>query len=230
MNAKKKRTLFALFCVLAVLLTGGLLCLRYAAPGAAPAVTQTAIPEDWRLMLVNSHHAIPEGYEPVLTELANGRSVDARIYPDLQAMFDAARSEGIYPVVGEGYRTHAEQERMMQEKIDSYLAEGCSKRTARELAEEWVAVPGTSEHELGLAVDINADTAHSENIEVYTWLAQNAWRYGFILRYPQGKEEITGISYEAWHYRYVGAETAQAIWAQGITLEEYLEQHPASTQ
>ena len=90
------------------------------------------------------------------------------------------------------------------------------------MAEQWVAIPGTSEHELGLAVDINADKERSSNEEVYNWLAENAWRYGLILRYPQGKEGITGIDYEPWHYRYVGKEVAKQIYEEGITLEEYV--------
>jgi len=90
------------------------------------------------------------------------------------------------------------------------------------MAGQWVAIPGTCEHELGLAVDINADKEQSSNEEVYNWLAENAWRYGFILRYPKGKEDITGIDYEPWHYRYVGKEVAKEIYEEGITLEEYV--------
>ena len=90
------------------------------------------------------------------------------------------------------------------------------------MAGQWVAIPGTCEHELGLAVDINADKEQSSNEEVYNWLAENAWRYGFILRYPKGKEDITGIDYEPWHYRYVGKEVAKQFYEEGITLEEYV--------
>ena len=90
-------------------------------------------------------------------------------------------------------------------------------------AKEWAAVPGTSEHQLGIAVDINADKTQSTNDEVYVWLAENAYRYGFILRYPQGKEQITGTNYEPWHYRYVGVENAKIIYEQQICLEEYIE-------
>ena len=186
-------------------------------------VAETVIPDDWRLILVNNTHALPEDYEISLTELSNGKKIDSRIYSDLQEMFDDARSEGIYPVVVEGYRTHGEQEQMMSEKIDSYKAEGYSKKEAEKLAEEWVAVPGTSEHELGLAVDINPDYNYSGDDELYRWLADNAYKYGFILRYPDGEESITGIAYEPWHYRYVGKENAFDIKNSGLTLEEYLE-------
>ena len=85
-----------------------------------------------------------------------------------------------------------------------------------------MAVPGTSEHQLGLAVDINANPDNSTDEEVYAWLAENAWQFGFILRYPQDKTQITGIQYEPWHYRYVGREAAAHIHTSGQCLEEYL--------
>lgn len=187
--------------------------------------TNQAIPEDWRLILVNNDHSIPKNYQIELYQLSNGIYIDSRIYPDLQQMFDDARSEGIYPIVGEGYRTHEEQEKIMDDKIDSFIIQGYSKKEAKKLAKEWVAEPGTSEHELGIALDINAEkSGSSSNWDVYSWLAENAYKYGFILRYPQSKEYITGIDYEPWHYRYVGRESALEIYTQQITLEEYLEQ------
>lgn len=205
---------------LIMILTVGIIIVLFCRRNKA---AETVIPDDWRLILVNNTHALPEDYEISLTELSNGKKIDSRIYPDLQEMFDDARSEGIYPVVVEGYRTHGEQEQMMSEKIDSYKAEGYSKKEAEKLAEEWVAVPGTSEHELGLAVDINPDYNYSGDDELYRWLADNAYKYGFILRYPDGEESITGIAYEPWHYRYVGKENAFDIKNSGLTLEEYLE-------
>ena len=98
-----------------------------------------------------------------------------------------------------------------------------SRSRAERTAKEWVALPGTSEHQLGIAVDINADKSMCSNEEVYAWLAENAYKYGFILRYPPEKQEITGTSYEPWHYRYVGVEVAREIYEQGICLEEYFE-------
>lgn len=181
------------------------------------------IPEDWRLILVNSKNAIPKNYEIELTQLSNGIYVDSRIYPNLQDMFDDAREQGIYPVVSEGYRTHEEQQNIMDDKISSFIDEGYSKKDAQNLAKDWVALPGTSEHELGMALDINADTSISSDEQIYSWLAENAYKYGFILRYPSGKECITGIDYEPWHYRYVGIEAASEIYSRQITLEEYLE-------
>lgn len=178
--------------------------------------------EDWNLMLVNRWNELPNNYSPELTELSNGERVDSRIYPALQAMFDDARAEGVYPIVRDGYRTTQEQQDLMAEKFQAYRSEGYSRSQAKKAAEDWVAIPGTSEHQLGSAVDINADNAKCSNDVVYAWLAENAHEYGFILRYPQGKEELTGISYEPWHYRYVGVEAAQEIYTQGVCLEEYV--------
>ena len=178
----------------------------------------------WNLILVNRLNSLPEDFEIDFTLLSNGQRVDSRIYPDLQMMFDDARAEDVFPIVREGFRTHEDQVKVFEDKVSAYMREGYRRRKAEELAEQLVAVPGTSEHELGLAVDINADNSRSTNDEVYIWLAENAWRYGFILRYPQGKEGITGIDYEPWHYRYVGKEAASEIYEERITLEEYLEE------
>jgi D-alanyl-D-alanine carboxypeptidase len=138
-------------------------------------------------------------------------------------MFDAARADGIYPVVASGYRTAEYQQSLLDEKVKEYKAQGYSAEKARESAEESVAVPGTSEHQLGIAVDINADTDKGASDEVYEWLYKNSCKYGFILRYPSDKTDITGTIYEPWHYRYVGAEAAKEIYTKRICLEEYLE-------
>ncbi|MDE6748348.1 MAG: M15 family metallopeptidase [Lachnospiraceae bacterium] len=179
--------------------------------------------EEWNLILVNTWNEIPEDYDVTLTELSNGQEVDSRIYPYLQDLFDAMREDGIYPIVREGYRTADEQQRILDDKVMAFIREGYSKSRAKRLAEKWVAIPGTSEHQLGIAVDINADKEKSSNEEVYEWLAENAYKYGFILRYPQGKEDITGTAYEPWHYRYVGEEAAEEIFNRQICLEEYFE-------
>ena len=181
------------------------------------------VSEEWNLIVVNRWTELPEDYSVELTELSNGQKVDSRIYPYLQEMFDAARAEGIYPIVREGYRTAEEQQEILDDKIQTYINQGYSQSRAEKTAKEWVALPGTSEHQLGIAVDINADKSKCSNEEVYAWLAENAYKYGFILRYPMGKQEITGTSYEPWHYRYVGIEAAYEINERGICLEEYFE-------
>ena len=176
----------------------------------------------WCLILVNKWNFIPDDYEVELTELTNGESVDKRIYPALQEMFDAARSDGVYPIIASGYRTAEEQQSLMDEKIADYKAEGYPAGEAVTKAEAWVAIPGTSEHQIGIGVDINADGIHSTGNKVYEWLNQNACKFGFICRYPPDKTEITGVINEPWHYRYVGIEAATEIQNQGVCLEEYL--------
>ena len=178
---------------------------------------------EWNLVIVNRWNEIPEDYDVELMELSNGQKIDKRIYPHLQEMFDAARAEGIYPIVREGYRTAKEQQATFDEKVQAYINEGYSRSRAEKAAKEWVALPGTSEHQLGLAVDINADKSKCDNNEVYAWLAENAHEYGFVLRYPLGKTEITGTGYEPWHYRYVGEAVAMETYERGICLEEYFE-------
>lgn len=179
--------------------------------------------DDWQLLLVNQWNSLPDGYAPGLTELWNGESVDSRIYPDLQEMFDDARAVGLNPYVNSGYRTAQVQQSLMDEEINDYMVQGYSEAEARRLAEQWVAVPGTSEHQLGLAVDISMeDTATQTTSDMWQWLMKNSYKYGFILRYPEDKTNITGISYEPWHYRYVGREAAEEIYRSGLCLEEYL--------
>ena len=177
----------------------------------------------WNLILVNDDYCVPRNYEVELTELSNGEKVDSRIYPQLQQMFDDARAEGLELFVREGYRTTQDQKDIMNERIQQYQNEGYSRGEAKKLAKEYVAEPGTSEHELGIAVDINADTSKSSSDAVYTWLANNAYKYGFIKRYPDNKIEITGVNNEPWHYRYVGVDAALEMQEKGLCLEEYIE-------
>lgn len=199
---------------------------------ATPAPTAAALSADelnagdgWMLLLVNSSNAIPDGYAPTeLTELSNGQSVDKRIYPSLQSMFDDARAQGVYPVVSSGYRTAKQQQSEMDDKIQEYIDDGKSEDEARTLAATYVAQVGYSEHEAGLAIDIVAKANKSDDDTVWAWMKEHCAEYGFILRYPEGKEGVTGMSYEPWHFRYVGVEAAQKIMGAGITLEEYLGQ------
>lgn len=176
----------------------------------------------WNLMLVNSQYRIPDDYSVELIRLSNGEQVDSRIYPDLQQMFDDARGDGYSLFVRAGYRSGEDQEDLMEDKIEAYRQEGYSQREAEREAEKWVAKPGTSEHELGLAVDINAE-GQTDGNRLYQWLAEHSWKYGFILRYPAEKEAITGIDYEPWHFRYVGKQAAKEMYEQDLCLEEYVQ-------
>lgn len=183
---------------------------------------------EWNLILVNKNHKIPYNYSLELIELSNGEKVDARIYPDLQKMFDDARAAGLQLFVRDGYRTGDEQKAIMNDKIAAYETEGYSKKEAKALAKTYVAEPGTSEHELGLSVDINAESSGASQDAVYEWLDENAYKYGFIKRYPADKTDITGIDNEPWHYRYVGYEAAKEMKEQNLCLEEYLKKGKSS--
>ena len=179
--------------------------------------------EEWELILVNDKHPLPERYTVNLVEAEPGKYVDERIYEYLNEMFVAAREDGIYPVIRDAYRSNDEQKRIMKNKVESYKNEGYPEFLARRAAKDWVAEPGKSEHQLGLAVDINADKTLCTNENVYAWLAENAHHYGFILRYPKDKEDITNTAYEPWHYRFVGTEAASKMYEKNLCLEEYVE-------
>ena len=224
-KSHKVKILFSLLFLIILCMMGGKVLNSDFTLLSLDNITHHVASEDngWNLILVNRDSYIPDDYQVELTELSNGKKVDSRIYPELQEMFNAARAQGYGLFVREGYRTQEEQQQLMDEKIEAYENEGKSKSEAKKLAEQWVAIPGTSEHQLGIAVDINADTTKSSSDDVYNWLAENAHTYGFIKRYPSNKTDITGVINEPWHYRYVGKEVASEIYSQGICLEEYID-------
>ena len=191
-----------------------------------PAVDTTA----WNLQLINWENPLPEDYEAgELTELSNGHAVDSRIYPALQEMMDDARAAGYNPLICSSFRTWDKQSQLYERKVQFYIDQGSDRATAEEQAAVWVARPGTSEHQAGLAVDIVSVEYQvldegQEDTPLQQWLMAHCWEYGFILRYPTDKSDLTGVWYEPWHYRYVGEEAAKAITEQGICLEEYLAQ------
>ena len=188
---------------------------------------------DGLLLLVNPWTPLPAGHTITVTQLRGGQAIDQRCYPALQAMMDACRAEGHQPVICSSYRPHNKQEALFANKVQRLMAAGYDAEEADQKAATVVARPGTSEHELGLAVDIvDASYQHldeqQESTPVQQWLMEHCWEYGFILRYPNGKSDLTGIIYEPWHYRYVGVETAQALRESGQCLEEYLQAAKAS--
>lgn len=183
---------------------------------------------EWNLTLVNSSHKLEQSYvESIpLTQLKNGQSIDSRCYPELQQMMDDCRAQGYSPIICSSYRTHEKQQELFNQQVQVYMNDGMDRQKAEAKTAKSVAVPGTSEHELGLAVDIT-DIAEQKIVSgmeeqpVQQWLMKNCWKYGFILRYPEDKADITGIVYEPWYYRYVGKEAAKYIYDKQITLEEY---------
>lgn len=201
--------------------------------GVSTQVPSQSVPSQaaWQLLLVNPQHSLPDGFDVKLTELKSGHAVDSRCYPDLQQMMDDCRAAGCQPLICSSYRTQEKQQELFDKKVDKLVEQGLTKDEAKAQAATIIAVPGTSEHQTGLAVDIvdlnnqNMDDTQADT-PTQQWMMNNSWRYGFIYRYPAEKTEITGISHESWHYRYVGKEAAQAIHEQGLCLEEYVAQQP----
>ncbi len=191
--------------------------------------------DDWRLILINKQHSIPDGYEEEvpLGNISTMKGImhcDERIIDDLLDMIQAAKDDGVTLAICSPYRDLQYQERLFNRKIRKYMKRGLSYMEAYQLASQAVTVPNASEHQIGLALDIVTDTYVALNegfakTAAGKWLAENSCKYGFILRYPKGKEDITGIEYEPWHFRYVGAEAATLITEQGITLEEFWEEY-----
>ena len=187
-----------------------------------------AVRGDWELILVNHWNSLPDGYTFDRSRLSNGLEVDSRCYGDLTDMLAAMEAQGLKPIVCSAYRPVEEQQALYEEKVAAYVSEGYSQEEAEEKAGTVVAVPGTSEHHLGLAVDIVDESYQlldekQEQTGVQQWLLNKSWEYGFILRYPNDKSSVTGIIYEPWHYRYVGKEIAREIHEKNVTLEEYLQ-------
>lgn len=212
-----------------------------ATPEPSPTPTPTATPEPTPelreptdlLILVNPWNKLPEDYQPELEEIPQADTedplyVDVRCAEALRQMIADCKEAGNYPYICSAYRSLEKQQFLFNNKIRRLVLEGVDPDEAPEIAAMSVAKPNTSEHQLGLAVDIidffytNLDKGQEET-STQQWLMENSWRYGFILRYPNGSSEITGIIYEPWHYRYVGEEAAAEIYELGVTLEEYLE-------
>jgi len=187
--------------------------------------------DDWKLILINREHSIPNDYEFPQGDIKTMKGTmhcDARIIDDLLNMLQAAKDDGITLQICSPYRDQAYQEMLFNRKIKRYLNLGMSYIEAYQLAGRVVQVPGASEHQIGLALDIVTDSyddldAGFADTSGGRWLAENCQKYGFILRYPKDREYITGVEYEPWHFRYVGIEAATIIMEQDMTLEEFWE-------
>ena len=189
--------------------------------------------DDWCLALVNETNPLDTSYVPQLVDIASERLVDVRIEADARKMFEDAAAAGMSMYIVSAYRSYDSQRQVFNDTMSSWIAQGYTPMDAYDETKKSVAVPGISEHATGLALDITSSTytglddAQAQTAESQ-WLAANAWKYGFILRYPTDKADVTGIIFEPWHYRYVGKEAAKEITERGITLEEYLEEREDS--
>ena len=173
------------------------------------------------LILVNSENAFPDNINLNLVTFQNKKVADI-IYNDLVNMYNNALNDNITLKINNAYRSKDEQTQIFENKMNDYENKGYTKEKAYEQTKLTVQVPGYSEHETGLAIDFSDEGHYDENEKMWEWLKNNAYKYGFILRYPEDKYEITKIDYEPWHYRYVGKKAAKEITNKNLTLEEYL--------
>ena len=178
-------------------------------PEPTPEPVENSLPDiditSWEFLLANPTHDIGE-YAPSV-DYIEGMPLDHRIIEPMREFIAAARAEGLSVYLSSGYRTYADQNYLYNRKI----GQGYSPEEAAKI----VAKPGTSEHQLGLSADLTGKEANE-------WLAEHCWEYGFILRYPEGKKDITGIINEPWHFRYVGTRVSLDMKDTGLCLEEYL--------
>ena len=208
----------------------------YLKEDGTPAVGRVVIDEQtyffsstgMNFIMVNPWNSLPQGFEPNLVEM-NGVRLDPACQEALEKMLADCRAAGFSPVIVSSYRSIADQQANLNRMVKSYQDDGYSYSQAYAAATQIVAVPGTSEHHLGLAFDI-VDSAHMKlnyqqaQMPTQKWLMEHCWEYGFILRYPENTTDITGIIWEPWHYRYVGVELALEIRdLGGIPLEVYLD-------
>ena len=195
-----------------------------------PLLAFPAAAGDLSLTLVNPWTPLPAGWQVTLTDVGGGHRVDKACAADLNAMLSACRAAGFSPLICSSYRTQSTQQYLFDRKVGQMEAKGLRGESARQAAAAIVAPPGTSEHQLGWAVDI-VDKSYQvldekqANTPAQKWLMAHCWEFGFLLRYPADKQAVTGIIHEPWHYRWVGRENARAIQKTGLCLEEYLPLH-----
>ena len=190
----------------------------------------------WKLALVNPKNALPENFNPNLSLISKdfagfeGASFDSRAIGQLHAMCNAAKADGIKLTVISAYRTNDFQTYNFNRKVNRVMEANPSltREQAEEEAAKVVARPGTSEHQLGLAIDFNSVEDSFRYTSAYAWLTQHCTEYGFILRYADDKQAETGIIPEPWHYRYVGVQVAKAIAESGLCFEEFIEQNSSN--
>lgn len=184
--------------------------------------------DDWKYILVNELHPLSREFEPQLARTYDGQQVDERMKEALETMIDDAKEEGLNMLICSSYRDYKKQDSLMDKSIAKYVKSGMTYTEAFFKTKEMIALTGASEHHTGLAVDIvgrshqSLDRAQADTKEA-KWLNEHAAEYGFILRYPEDKEDVTMISFESWHYRYVGVEAAAFMKENNLCLEEFVE-------
>lgn len=179
---------------------------------------------DWRLILANYENILPEDFTVEVANIDDTRQFDERAIEYLNKMMNDMRKSGISNVwVQSAYRSVERQKELYNNSVQKYLKQGKTQEEAEKLTDEYIAKPGGSDHNLGLAVDFNNVDNNFEDLKAFKWLKENAENYGFVLRFPKDKEDITKIAYESWHWRFVGEEHAKKMNELHMCLEEYIE-------
>lgn len=194
-------------------------------PNYGKELKPVAFDEDkWYLTFVNKNYVLTENYKPQLSQTLFGTHcrLDARCAPYYIDMYNAALKDGCRLTPFSGYRSISTQKRNFENEMRLYLNKGCTFAEAYDKAATNILPPGTSEHNLGLAMDIVSINHNFDKSKEFKWLMEHGAEYGFILRYPADKTDITMVQYEPWHWRYVGKKAAMEIMSKCITLEEYL--------
>ncbi len=187
----------------------------------------------FELALINPDHPVPDNFPLQLSWVSlNGkdRQVHSVCADAFKKMVNAAKKDGVTLLLRSTYRDFDYQTMLFNNKVKEYTNKGYSQEDATRIAATIVAVPGTSEHQTGLAADITTPSfdrlnENFDKTEAFQWLITHCAEYGFILRYPKDKTEITKIIYEPWHYRYVGTKAAKIIMSEGICYEEFVEKY-----
>ena len=185
--------------------------------------------EEYYLLLANAENPLPQDWSIQTEEVQNGYEMDKRAAPAMREMIQAAKEDGVELMLCSAYRSIEKQQQLFDRSQQAYMAQGMSEEEAYAKTATETAIPGTSEHQTGLAADIVTPTyqmldAGFADTPAGQWLSEHAAEYGFVLRYPQDKQEVTGIIYESWHYRFVGKTHAKLMKESGLCLEEYLQQ------
>lgn len=200
--------------------------------GSDPYVSAVGGTGAWNLILLNRNNSLSNDLDMSKKQFGS-QWIDSRIAPAYQAMCDDAKKDGITLFLRSGYRSISTQRVNYEASINSNMAKGLTREQATLETQKYYAIPGQSEHHTGLALDIitleyhyniNSLDERFANTEAYDWLVEHCADYGFILRYPENKVDITKINYEPWHYRYVGVRHAKYMMENNISLEEYLGQ------
>lgn len=190
-------------------------------PAAVIPITDS---EKWNLAIINTKYPLPDSYAPTLSNAIDGSNIqlDSRVSEHYAEMYAAAKLSGCVLTPYSGYHTYALQETTYNRKVNFYVNKGMSAEEANQKASAQVLPAGCSEHNAGLAMDIVSASSDFVNTKEYKWLCENAYNYGFILRYPEDKTAITGMNFEPWHWRYVGTQAAKEMKEKNQCLEEYL--------